>query len=368
LIISRYLTKEVMASLLGVTVVLLLIFLSNQLVRYLSYAASGKIAANLVMQLMGFEIPYLLALLLPLGLYLGIILAYGRLYADSEMAVLNACGFGPRKLLSITGTLAIIIAAIVMVLMLWVNPIIAEKRNKGIAQHNMLDTLQPGRFQVINGGRWVVYVEEISRNRQRASNIFIAEEQPHDDNDAWVVVSAAQGYQAKNVIDNGNFIVAADGFRYDGTPGLNAYKIMQFKKYGVRLPEANFDTVREEQETLPTAKLWQNYNNPDAAAELQWRLAIPVTVLVLALLAVPLSQVRPRQGRYSHLVPAILLYIIYVNLLFVARNWIEQKMVPSMLAMWLVHSVLLCIAIVMLVIQQRYQARPFPRIFARKAV
>ena len=89
-IISRYLLKEVLASLLAVTIVLLLIFLSNQLVRYLSYAASGKIAAHLVVQLMGFEIPYLLALLLPLGLYLGIILAFGRLYADSEMAVLNA--------------------------------------------------------------------------------------------------------------------------------------------------------------------------------------------------------------------------------------------------------------------------------------
>ena len=113
MIISRYLMKEIFSALLAVTLVLLLIFLSNQLVRYLSYAASGKIAANIVLQLLGFEIPYLLALLLPLGLYLGIILAYGRLYVDSEMPVLNACGLGLKRLVKIAFgvTIAVVVVA-----------------------------------------------------------------------------------------------------------------------------------------------------------------------------------------------------------------------------------------------------------------
>jgi len=360
-IISRYLIKEVVAALLAVTVVLLLIFLSNQLVRYLSYAASGKIAAHLVVQLMGYEIPYLLALLLPLSLYLGIILAYGRLYADSEMAVLNACGMGTKQLLQVTSMLAVVVTGIVVVLMLWINPVIARDKARGLAQNNILDTLRPGRFQVLGDGRRVVYVEKISRDRQHADNLFIAEEKkplPDDNNASWVVVSAAHGFQVKEPTTQEKFIVSTDGYRYEGIPGRNEYKIIQFKQYSVRAP-APISNVRLEQEAIPTAKLWADYANPTSAAELQWRLSMPLSVLVLMLLALPFSHIRPRQGRYINLLPAVLVYIIYVNLLFVSRNWVEIKMVPIFLGMWWVHLTILAVAILFVFMQHRYQLRPF---------
>lgn len=363
MIISRYLIKEVLASLLAVTAVLLLIFLSNQLVRYLSYAASGKIAANVVLQLLGFEIPYLLALLLPLGLYLGIMLGYGRLYADSEMPVLNASGVGVRRLIAITSVLALVITTVMLVLMLWLNPLVAAQKSHGLTQDNLLDTLRPGRFQVINGGTRVVYVEEISRDHQRASNLFIAEEQKKandDDSSSWLVVSAEQGYQFTDPASADNFIVATNGYRYEGTPGQNAFKIIQFKKYAVAVPVAAAQSSREEEETIATNQLWRNSRNPAASAELQWRFALPISVLVLALLAIPLSHVRPRAGRYSHLFPAILIYIVYLNLLFITRNWIEQGAAFSVVAMWAVHGVILLFAASLFVAQLHYRVRPLP--------
>jgi lipopolysaccharide export system permease protein len=369
-IISRYLIKEVLASLLAVTVVLLLIFLSNQLVRYLSYAASGKIAANVVLQLLGFEVPYLLSLLLPLGLYLGIMLAYGRLYADSEMPVLNASGLGIKRLIGITSVLAFVVAGFMVFLMLWVNPSIAAQKGKSLAQSNMLDTLQPGRFQVMGGGKKVVYVEKISRNRQQANNIFLAEEKKSaaDDSNSWVVLSADHGYQAREPVTRDKFIVSANGYRYEGVPGQNAFKIVQFKKYAVRMQSPSVTSPREEEEAIPTKKLWHDYHDPAAAAELQWRIALPISVMILALLAIPLSQVRPRQGRYTNILPAMLIYIVYVNLLFIARNWVEQKMVPSAFGMWWVHLTLLALALALLVLQRYYQLRPFSfPSFRRKA-
>jgi lipopolysaccharide export system permease protein len=370
MIISRYLLKEVLASLLAVTIVLLLIFLSNQLVRYLSYAASGKIPADLVIRLMGFEIPYLLALLLPLGLYLGIILAYGRLYADSEMSVMQACGVGQRRLVGITFLLGLVVAAFVLVLMLFVNPTIAQEKNKGISQNTIMDTLRPGRFQVLNDGRRVVYVEKISRDRQQADNLFIAEEQKttaNNDNGAWIVVSAARGGQEKIPPSKESFIVSHDGFRYAGTPGENAYSVIKFAKYAVRIPSPAMTSAHEEVENIVSRKLWQNRDEPVQAAELQWRLSIPLSVLVLTLLAIPLSHTRPRQSRYTNLLPAILLYIVYVNLLFVSRNWVEIKMVPVALGMWWVHLVVLLLAGGLLLLQKRYQLRPFPRFRLRQA-
>lgn len=363
MIISRYLIKEVMSSLLAVTFVLLLIFLSNQLVRYLSYAASGKMAANLLFQFLGFEIPYLLALLLPLGLYLGILLAYGRLYADSEMRVMHACGLSIRRLMMITSLLAFVMVLVVMTLTLWVNPRIAAEKEKIVASNtgtdSILGTLMPGRFQVLSDGKRVIYVEKMSRDRKLAKNIFIAEQKKSTTDVAtpWVVMSAARGYQMKDRLTQDRFIVAADGYRYDGVPGQNDYQIIQFKKYAVRMPSTMGGIRTNQQETQPTAWLWHHYHDPASAAELQWRISLPLSVFLLALLAVPLSQVKPRQGRFVMLLPAILIYTIYVNLLFVARNLVEQKTVPIWIGIGWVHVLMLIVVGVLIMMWQGFRVR-----------
>jgi lipopolysaccharide export system permease protein len=368
-IIFRYLIKEVLASLVAVTLVLLLIFLSNQLVRYLSYAAAGKISSSIVIQLMGFEIPYLLALLLPLGLYLGIILTYSRLYADNELPVMQACGVGQRRLIGITCWVAAAVAIVVLMLMLFVNPNIAHKKDKGLSQNTILDTLRPGRFQVLSNGRRVVYLEKISRDRQQANNLFVAEEEKKkgDDNAAsptsWVVVSAAKGYQQKEPVTNDNFIVSSEGSRYEGTPGQNDYKIINFQKYAVRVPVPTL-VPGAPLEAVPSHKLWHDYDNAASAAELQWRLSMPLSALVLMLLAIPFSRVAPRKGRYTNLLPAILLYVVYVNLLFVARNWVDIKMVPIAIGMWWVHILMLGLALLLLFSQQRQRFLRLRRITA----
>ena len=364
MIISRYLTKEIAGALFGVTLVLLLVFLSNQLVRYLSYAASGKIAPNILLQLMGFAIPSLLALLLPLGLFLGIILAYGRMYADSEMRVLQACGLSISRLLAITSGIVVSVSVLVLVLMVWINPWIAHQKDKLIAQslttENILDTLTPGRFQVSMDGKRVVYVEKISRNHRQADNLFIADQSkldPDQGNGTWVVVSAAQGAQQTDPVTQERFIVADNGYRYEGVPGQNAYKIIQFKRYAVATPRTLITTVRQQEEAMSTATLWKAYQNPNNASEIQWRFSIPLSVFMLALLAIPLSQVKPRQSKYSQLLPAILIYVVYMNLLFVGRNWLEQKMLPVWLGMWWVHLLFFAVAVVLIMAQAGWFAR-----------
>lgn len=347
MIISRYLTKEVLNALLAVSFVLLLIFLSNQLVRYLSYAAMGKVGANILLQLMGFEIPYLLALILPLGLYLGIVLAYGRMYADSELRVMHACGLSRLQLLYMTSGIILVVMAVVLLLTTWVNPLIMSKKDKLIARSlsidNVLDTLMPGRFQVSNDGKRVLYVERIQRAKKQASNLFLADQgnNPIDESTPWTVVAAAEGSQMTIRATNERFIVANDGYRYEGTPGENDFEIIQFKKYAVRIPKMALDSKRLMQESMPTHQLWEKYDSPAEAAELQWRISIALSVGFLGWLAVLLSHVSPRHGRYSPLFIAILIYVIYINLLFVARTWIEQKFLPVGVGMWWVHLLML---------------------------
>ncbi len=353
MIISRYLRREVLETLVGVTLVLLLIFISQQLVRYLGYAASGKIAPSVLFQVIGFQIPWLLALLLPPGLFFAVLLTFGRLYADNELRILHSCGYSIWRLTGLVCVTSGLVAVIVGILILWVNPLIAANRQQALAQgsiDNLLDTLMPGRFKVMQGDSRVVYVEKISRDHRRASNIFFAEQkQPKEgvtesDVPAWTVIAADAGYQQTDPKTGAIFIVAENGYRYEGVPGQMNYRVIRFEQYRLRVPDLHDMISFRGEEAVPTKKLFEDYQNPDRAAELQWRLSIAISVIILALLAVPLSEVKPRKSRYTALLPALLIYVIYMNLLMVSRHFVEQKMLPVSIGLWWVHGVFLVAA------------------------
>lgn len=360
MIIQRYLTKEVLGSLTAVITVLMLAFLSQQVVRYLNYVAIGKIPTGVLLELVSFEIPYLLALLLPLALYLGILLAYGRMYADQEMAILDMAGFSAWRLLRLTAMMSMVVAGLVLVLMLWVNPWISLKRQEVMSSDeatlHMIETLMPGRFQVSPDGKHVMYVESLSRDHKRAQNVFIAQQKilpDQPDQTQWSLIFAEQGYQKKmkNIPDP--FFVTVDGYRYEGTPGQNDYKIIKYKTYAIRIPQADSRLIHPENEALPVTALWNDYDNPKRAAELQWRLSVGLSALMLALFAAPLSAVRPRKSRFFILLPGVIVYIVYFNMLVVARHWVEQGSVTPVLGMWWVHAVMLSLVLGLVFVRSR---------------
>lgn len=352
MIIQRYLAREVMQTTLVVISVLLLAFLSQQLVRYMNYVAVGKIATNVLFQLVSFEVPYLMALLLPLALYLGVLLAYGRLYTDNEMAILQMSGFGERRLLGVTAIIGLFVSVFILGLMTVVNPWVSLKRqalmDSDEATLHLIQTLIPGRFQVTADGKRVMYVEKLSLDRSRAQNVFMAEQHLTPEGTRWMLVSADLGYQEKVANSPDPYFVTTDGYRYEGTPGNNAYRVIQFKKYAVRIPEASPQMNHVEDETLPTAVLFKERANPNRAGELQWRFSIAISAFLLALLAVPLSTIKPRSGRFLVLLPAVLVYIIYINLLFMARHSLESGLLPLWLGMWWVHGLMLCVVLAVL--------------------
>ncbi len=360
MIIQRYLTKEVMGSLMAVMTVLMLALLSQQIVRYLNYVAIGKIATSVLLQLVSFEIPYLLALLLPLALYLGILLAYGRMYADQEMAILNMSGFSDRRLLRFTAVIALFISGFVLCLMLWVNPWISLQRQAVMksdeATLHMIETLMPGRFQVSPDGKHVMYVESLSRDHKRAQNVFLAQQKAvpdQPDTNEWMLIFAEQGYQTrlKNIPDP--FFVTIDGYRYEGTPGQNDYKIIKYQTYAIRLPQVDTRIIHPEDEAMSVSQLWDDYTNPKRAAELQWRFSVALSALMLALFATPLSAVRPRKSRFFVLLPAVVVYLIYFNLLVVARHWVEQGGASAVIGMWWVHALMLAAVVTVVFVRSR---------------
>jgi len=346
MIVDRYLCKEVLQALFGVTLVLLLIFLCQQVVHYLSYAASGKIAPHVLVQMIGFMIPWLLAFLLPLGLYFAILLTYSRLYADNELRIMHASGFSIARLLGVTISLAVAVAILVTFLMFIVNPLIATERQAALTNGSfdtLIETLIPGRFKVMQDGQRVVYVENINRSGQRANNIFMAEQMSNDLSEpkSWSVISADKAYVLRDSATDTRWIVAENGYRYKGVPGQQNFQIIQFGSYHVRVPDLSHLDTQRITEAIPTGELLHTYDDPEHAAEFQWRCAIPLSVIFLAVLAFIFSRVGPRQGRYAMILPGMVFYIVYMNLLFVARHFVEQKSVTVYFGMWWVHGLFL---------------------------
>lgn len=350
MIIFRYLLKEVYGTLLATTGVLLLLLISNQFVHYLSRAAAGNMPPHTVLQLMMLQMPLLLGLLLPLGLFLGVLMAYGRLYADREMTVLSACGFSRAQLLVQTFFISLIISIVVAMLVFWVQPKMEWFKRRIIADaasSSPIERIFPAQFISID--KLVLYVDDVSVDHKELKKVFVAQRGPNrmGEGRAWEIVSADSGYQWLDPETHDRFIVLQNGYRYSGVPGQRDYQVIKYDKYGVRI-ERNAIPMENRIETLATTDLFKKLtNNPSAQAELQWRISLPLSIFILAFLALPLSYVKPRQGRYAQLVPAFILYLIYADLLFVARAWVQKGHVSPIIGMWWVHALMLVIALLL---------------------
>jgi len=338
LIIFRYITREVLVSTSAVTAVLMLIITSARLIKYLSDAAAGKLQAEAVFLVLLYRMPGFLELLLPLGLFLGILLALGRLCLDSEMVVLRATGFSGNRLLSYVFGPALVVSLLVLLLSAWLSPLGLNKADQLLAVQDArseLDLVTPGRFLSQSSGQ-VTYAEAMQGDQLK--QVFISQ-RGEDGRPNILIAESAE----RRIFPEAHqrFLVLLNGYRFDGRPGDADMSRIHYSEYGVQLDEPELAAEIREVDAKPTTMLLTSSEHRDLAA-LHWRFSLPVLVLVVTLLAVPLSYTNPRQGRFAKLIPSILLYLAYMTLLTTARSQVESGGSPAVL--WSVHFVFVFIA------------------------
>lgn len=344
-IVFRYLTRQVIVSMLAVTGVLLLVFMSGRFIKYLADAAQGKLAGDVLFMIMAYRFPGFLELILPLGLFIGILLAYGRMYLESEMTVLFACGVSDRQVLMQTMVSSLVVMLVVGAMSLWVSPwgmqkvedIINEQR-----QATEFEMLSPGRFQSLSSGTRVTYTEALSDDKQQLIGVFIAEFA--EDGSGLSLTTAESGSQFVDEDTGSRFLVLEDGQRFQGTPGRLDYTVTTFDAYGLKILGPESVSKKNDEEALPTLELMRS-DDPELRALFHWRLSLPLIVPIVTLLAVRLSRVNPRQGRFFHLLPAMMIYIVYLGLLIVARDALAKGDVPEWLGLAWVHVLFLGIGL-----------------------
>ncbi len=350
-IISRYILKETAQTWIVVTLVLLLILLTNQFAQVLGDAAANKLPKDVVFKVMGLTSLQYLMILIPIGLFLSIMLALGRLYRDSEMAALMACGVGPASLYRPLALLAVVLAMVTGWLSLSVAPgairqvqiIVAEARERVD-----LRFLEAGRFITFADADAVMYAESITVDGV-LGNVFV---QRRKDADVEVIV-AQRAWQVDSPDQSIKTLMFADGRRYQGRPGSPAFEIMSFEEYGMPFAFPAAGPPEPKPESRPLLDLIGT-GDPVDRAEFQWRLSVPIALLVLTFIAVPLSRSAPRQGRYGGIAAGVLVYITYVNLLGAAKVWVEREQSPEYLGLWWVHAAFLATGAILLARQFGY--------------
>lgn len=350
-VLSRYLAKEVLQALVAVTLVLIAVLLTNRLVRYLADAASGNLPTDVIFHLLGLQMVVYLGMVLPAAFFLAVVLAFGRLYRDSEMAALTACGVGARELYRALYLVAVPLAVLVAALAFWLGPLAAQATARVQAQALQdveLEGVQAGRFISFRQAGRTFYAESVSEDGRRMENVFVQSER----GDRMVLITARSARQQRDPETGDRYVVLKDGYRYEGVPGQASWRRLEFVEHGVLIAQQPV-AVRSRVAAMPTTSLW-GMSHRNAKAELQWRLSMPLSVLLLTLVAVPLSKAEPREGRYGKLLTAVLVYVLYSNGLSMSQDWMRDGAIPPAIGLWWVHLLLLCAGLYWL--RRRYGA------------
>jgi lipopolysaccharide export system permease protein len=337
--------------------VLLLILLTNQFARVLGDVAKGNLPKNAAFDVIGLSALQYLTVLVPIGLFLAIMLALGRLYRDSELPAMMACRVGPsgiyRPLTWLMLPLVLGVAWLSIEGGPWaltnIDRIGAEARRGAD-----LASIEPGQFTTFGPERAVVYGNSVTPEGQM-QKVFM---QRGADDGSIEVVIAQLGEMVESDDPDVRFLVLSDGRRYEGVPGTADFRVIEFAEHGVpyRLPSLDMEEPR------PRAMAFfdlMRSDEPEHIAEFQWRLGVPISTIILAILAVPLSRSQPRAGRYGRLAIGLLVFIIYLNMMSAAKAWVEQSTISPALGIWWVHGAVLSFALILLAMQNGYHRRLF---------
>lgn len=340
-VIDRYIAKELLMTTAAVTSVLILILIAQSLSSVLSDAVADGLPLITVSKLLAYNIVGLLGVVVPLSVLLSTLVTVGRLYRDSEMAAFNACGVSLlrfcRPALIVAGGFALLAGA----LSLFVTPWSLGQQEAlvaGVAKQSPLAFLSPGTFSDIGSGADTFYSEEISQDGKRISTVFVYT----DSGDDWAVEVARFADYQRDEEKGDEYLVLLDGQRLESNE--EGFRLTDFAKHGLRLPERATGTAAIDAASMPTSALVAS-DDPVLRAELHWRFAMPLAVLVLAVLAVALSHSAPRKGRFGNVLYGLLAYIAYANAMVVMRRQVAVGELPEVPLLWWAHAVLILLAL-----------------------
>ena len=392
MILRRYMTQQVASTTALVLGFLVVMMLGGRLIRYFGIAAEGRLDVSLLFTIIGYNLPYFLELILPLAFFIALMLVFGRLYVDQEMAVINASGVSRGKLARLMTPLILALfvgeASLSIIGKPW-----GVRSSEAVWQQQALtsafDLIRPNEF--ISSGNYHLYVGSLSDDKKKLQDVILIQSEPAkkgtDNKDTVTNTTAKDVSNAidsdtaeqvgisdipKDIINSGAKDISKDtitlakraeqvdtgnsgvtqldlfqGRRYEVGAGSLKYNQVAFDRYRITLTESSKEVITEDNiETQPIGPLWQaaTSSSPSgtnsamraAQGELGYRLALPWLMIIAPMLAVPLAQVRPRQGRWLRLFPSILLFVSCALGIISLKNAVSKDSISVWAYAWLI--------------------------------
>ena len=336
----RHVSRELLLVFLAVLALLLVVGLGGRFIGFLQEAATGRFTAEALWLLLALRVPEFVQVTVPFALFLALLLTFGRLHAEREHMALTSAGASPWRVIRWLLASVVPIAALVSMLSFAVTPqarrLYAELSIEQL-HDSELDAVIPGAFHVYAEGLRVTYTEAVDRQANRLDGVFMAERK----GPVRVVVWAERGRQHRLPATGSRFLELSNGIRYEGQPGAGDYRVVAFRRLGQRLEREPIAPLADPR-MVETARL--DIGDPRQAAELQGRIAAPLTTVVAALLAFGISRPRPRAGRFARLLPGVGLFVGYYLMLLFGQQNIAEGALPSASGLWPVHGIALALA------------------------
>lgn len=335
-IIERFLARDFLVTQAAVTAVLLLVIIGGVMGRTLRDVAEGRLPLDVMPALVAFGSFKALILLWPVALFLAFLLVLGRLQRDSELIAMQAGGVSFARIYRAIFLVAVPSALFLMFLMSYAVPrveTVVDHLRDQAGQRSDLVGITPGRFLRSRVGDQVFFAERLSADREALLNVFIFDAR---NGQAEVTVAARA---IAELIGDDRYLVLEDGHRYVGVPGAGEFQLLSFDRARMVVPDPTLVQPRRSLDAMPLSELWERRDRPRFRAELEWRMALPLSVLMLGLVALPLGLAPPRSGRYARLPLALIVYVAYANFLIMGKSWLEAGQSPLWLGLWWVHLV-----------------------------
>lgn len=359
MIIARYLSTKILFSTLAVSIVLSLVVMSGRIARYISAAADGQLALSLIFPVVFFRMPQLLEIILPVSLLLGILMSIGELNDNNEMTVIKATGMSEARIMAIGMGAALFVAFVVALFSFYVSP----KGNAYVGQlvnaqgmKSELSQLSPNTFYELENNGGTVYAGMVDTERRGMSDVFVFRPEPissrfdantNEVSPRQTIIYASHGYQEFRE-EGGFYFVLEDGVQFEGVPGQQDFLVTEFERYSQRIeePDDQVNAFTTEQESRVITELF-GQSDPQSVAELHWRLSLPVSVLLMAAIAFPLSRSNPRQSRYYLLIPSLIMFLLYMVALNTGKESLASGEGTALTSIWSIHISVFFLTIVL---------------------
>lgn len=335
-IIDRYLLREVTLTFMGVSLLLILMFFSATFIQQLTETLEGDFPVSILFSLFALKGVGNIVFILPFAFFIAVLLTFIRLYRDNEIVVLHACGAGPGRLFVSVGGLSVIVAILIGYLALFFAPWAEDKSVQLLDEagaRQEIEGIIAGRFNSFGSDSPTIYVERINKEKKLLFGLFV---QGSDRDGTQYILKAERAYEYRDKRTDARYLVLLDGHRYEGRSGERNFRVTSFAEHGVLIQQREVLSSSRGRYAIATGELLAS-DAPKDIAEFHWRLAMPISVIILALLAVPMSKSSPRRSSYSGLFYGILLYVLYSNLLTVGRSALGKGELPALVGLWWVH-------------------------------